>query len=388
MNVPFEGIDSGELMVRLVVKEWQFSDGSHSVGLHVMPQPSFYGMSSFQSKTGRKIKVTVVEAKDLAGKERSGKSEAYVKLQYGKVVQRTRAEPHTSNLTWNQKFEFDEISGGEYLKLRCYYEEMFGDEAIGSATVNLEGLTEGSVRDVLVPLEKANTGEVRLLIEAVRESSNGGSGNGWIELILLEARDLIAADLRGTSDPYVKIQYGEEKRRTKVVYKTLIPQWNQTFEFLDDGSQLELQVRDHNAILSSSSIGNCTVEYQRLPPNETSDKWIPLQGVKKGEIHVQVTRRVPDLQRVHSVDSDSLSIKAHTISGQMKRLLIKLQSLAGEEDLEELSITLTDLQSLEDEQKEYMLRLETERMLLLRKINELGQELFNSSPALDRRISY
>ena len=103
------------------------------------------------------------------------------------------------------------------------------------------------------------------------------------------------------------------------MYKTLHPKWNQTFEFLDDGSQLELQVKDHNAILASSSIGNCTVEYQRLPPNETSDKWIPLQGVKKGEIHVQITRRVPELHKAPSVDSsDSLSIKAHTISGQVR----------------------------------------------------------------------
>uniref|UniRef100_A0A7C9EPD9 C2 domain-containing protein n=1 Tax=Opuntia streptacantha TaxID=393608 RepID=A0A7C9EPD9_OPUST len=391
MNVPFEGVNSGELMVRLVLKEWQFADGSHTIGLRVGSQPSLHGMSNSLSKTGRKIYVTVVEAKDLAGKDRSGKSEPYVKLQYGKVTQRTRAVPQSLDPVWNQVFEFDEIAGGEYLKLKCFYEDTFGDEAIGSATVNLEGLTEGSVRDVPVPLEKASSGEVRLLIEAVkaREGSNNGSGNGWIELVLIEARDLVAADLRGTSDPYVKIQYGNEKRRTKVVYKTLHPKWNQTFEFLDDGSQLELQVKDHNAILASSSIGNCTVEYQRLPPNETSDKWIPLQGVKKGEIHVQITRRVPELHKAPSVDSsDSLSVKAHTISGQMKRLLIKLQSLAAEEDLEQLTSTLTDLQSLEDEQEGYMLQLETERMLLLKKINELGQELFQSSTALDRRASH
>lgn len=43
-----------------------------------------------------------------------------------------------------------------------------------------------------------------------------GSGNGWIELVLIEAKDLIAADLRGTSDPYVRVQYGNLKKRTKV----------------------------------------------------------------------------------------------------------------------------------------------------------------------------
>jgi len=106
----------------------------------------------------------------------------------------------------------------------------------------------------------------------------------------------------------------------KVVYKSLNPKWNQTFEFLDNGNQLELQVRDHNTILASSGIGNCIVEYQRLPPNEVSDKWIPLQGVKKGEIHVQITRRIPDLQKRPGVDSDSLLNKALAISAQVQLL--------------------------------------------------------------------
>ena len=39
---------------------------------------------------------------------------------------------------------------------------------------------------------------------------------GTVELVLIEARDLIAADLRGTSDPYVRVHYGNLKKRTKV----------------------------------------------------------------------------------------------------------------------------------------------------------------------------
>lgn len=104
----------------------------------------------------------------------------------------------------------------------------------------------------------------------------------------------------------------------QVVYKTLNPQWHQTFEFLDDGSQLELHVKDHNAVLPTSSIGDCVVEYQRLPPNQPSDKWIPLQGVKKGEIHVQITRKVPLLEKRPSSESESSATKARVISVQVK----------------------------------------------------------------------
>ncbi|KAK8657117.1 hypothetical protein V6N13_035374 [Hibiscus sabdariffa] len=391
MVLPFEGVNAGELAVKLVVKEWQFSDGSLSFNnLRVSSQPSLNASSNFLSRTGRRISVTVVEGKDLITKDKSGKCNLYVKMQYGKVLQKTKTV-HSFNPTWNQKFEFEEIGDGEYLKIKCYTEDVFGDESIGSARISLEGLVEGSPRDVWIPLEKVNSGELRIQIEAVRiddyEGSRGSSyhGNGWVELVLIEARDLVAADLRGTSDPYVRVHYGNLKRRTKVMYKTLNPKWHQTLEFPDDGSPLLLHVKDHNALLPTSSIGDCVVEYQRLPPNEMADKWIPLQGVKRGEIHVQVTRKVPELEKRPSVDS-SLS-KAHQISSQMKQMMIKLQSLIEDSNLEGISAPLSELETLQDMQEEYTVQLETEQKLLLNKLKELGQEILNSSPSLSRGSS-
>lgn len=109
------------------------------------------------------------------------------------------------------------------------------------------------------------------------------------------------------------------------MYRTLHPKWHQTFEFPDDGSPLSLHVKDHNALLPTSSIGDCIVEYQRLPPNHMSDKWIPLQGVKKGEIHVQITRKVPELEKKPS-DPELASIKARLQNSlQVKRDLSNIQ---------------------------------------------------------------
>lgn len=115
----------------------------------------------------------------------------------------------------------------------------------------------------------------------------------------------------------------------QVLYKTLNPKWNQTFEFPDNGSSLELHVKDHNALLPTSNIGDCVVEYQRLPPNEVSDKWIPLQGVKKGEIHIQITRKVPLLDKKFSEDRDSSVTKARHISSQVW-FQIRLQILSSQ----------------------------------------------------------
>lgn len=113
----------------------------------------------------------------------------------------------------------------------------------------------------------------------------------------------------------------------QVMYKTLSPKWHQTLEFPDDGSPLTLQVKDHNMLLPTSSIGECVVEYQMLPPNQKADKWIPLQGVKKGEIHVQITRKVPELEKKSSIDSVSSPTKLrHEISNQVRPISSKLVS--------------------------------------------------------------
>jgi hypothetical protein len=62
----------------------------------------------------------------------------------------------------------------------------------------------------------------------------------------------------------------------------------------------------------------------------------------------------------------------------------KIRSLIEDENLQELSTTLSKLERLEDTQEGYIAQLETEQMLLISKINELGQEIINSSPSLNR----
>ncbi|KAI9113972.1 hypothetical protein K1719_015223 [Acacia pycnantha] len=393
--VPLEGVNFGELKVRIVVKEWQFADGSHSLNnFGLTSQHSLNGSSQLLSRTGRKLNITVVEGKNLAAKDKSGQFEPYIKLQYGKNVQRTRTS-HSSNPVWNHKFEFDEIGGGEHLRLKCFSDEFFGGENVGSAIVSLEGLVEGKVRDVWVPLERVSSGETRLQIAVNVDDNKGtrgsdlGSEKGWIQLDLVEAWDLIGSDLRGTSDPYVRVNYGQLKKKTKVVHKTLNPQWNQTLEFPDDGSRLVLYVKDHNSLLQTHGLGECVVDYQRLPPNQMADKWIPLQGVKRGEIHIRITRHVPELLKRPSLDSAPSLSKLHQIPAQIKETIIKFRGLIEDGNLEELSTSLSELERLEDIQKGYIVQLEAEQMVLMSKIKQLGVEISNSSCSsnLSRRSS-
>ncbi|KAJ1684909.1 hypothetical protein LUZ63_016299 [Rhynchospora breviuscula] len=387
MVLPFEDDNMGELAVRLVVKEWQYSDGSTSVNNPVVArlvQPSIQGSPSDHIRTGRRLKVTVVEGRNLAIKEKSGRCDPYVKIHYGKAVYRTKVQSHTVNPVWNHSFELDEIAGGEYLKIKCFNSDRFSDDSIGSALVALDGIVEGTDRDVWVPLEKVNSGEIRLKVEFMKNEeadakwSGARYGNRWVELVIIEAKDLVAADISGTSDPFVRVQYGNAKKQTKVIHKTLNPYWNQTLLFPDTGSKLALFVKDHNAVLPAVSIGHCIVEYDKLLLNQTSDRWIPLQGAKSGQIHVQITRRSPELEKKPEPESTT---KAHMFSNQMRGVLKKLKGLVEEGDLDALSNALNEIESAEDAQEEYMDQLERERSLLISKIGELDHEINRTSSA-------
>lgn len=82
-------------------------------------------------------------------------------------MRKTKTVNQDLNPTWNQDFIFQEVGGGEYLKIKCYDADLIGDENMGSARVNLQGLEEGQIKDVWVPLERIKQGEIHLKIEVL-----------------------------------------------------------------------------------------------------------------------------------------------------------------------------------------------------------------------------
>jgi len=65
--------------------------------------------------------------------------------------------------------------------------------------------------------------------EAEREANKKKSPSGPHKIMIkvVAARNLTAKDKGGTSDPFARIEYGDQAFETKVIYKNLNPRWDE-----------------------------------------------------------------------------------------------------------------------------------------------------------------
>ncbi|BBN07769.1 hypothetical protein MPTK1_4g06300 [Marchantia polymorpha subsp. ruderalis] len=117
---------------------------------------------------------------------------------------------------------------------------------------------------------------------------------------VVEARNLIAKDPNGFSDPFVRLALGATKSRTVVVHKNLNPSWHEEFFFnvsdLDD--ELKVTVWDQDRF-SDDFLGQMKIPVSQVlnaDKQTLSNKWFPLQKRSEkskndvsGEIKLEVS---------------------------------------------------------------------------------------------------
>ena len=94
---------------------------------------------------------------------------------------------------------------------------------------------------------------------------------GVLKVVLERASKVLAMDRGGTSDPYAVILCGGAREKSKVVYKTLDPVWNQTFELkgqLSDFCQkqpgLHLKFYDRDLLSQDDPLGEVWVNLDKV----------------------------------------------------------------------------------------------------------------------------
>lgn len=193
-------------------------------------------------------------------------------------------------------------------------------------------------------------------------NSNLDKENDWIfsELYSVTIRvqcaeDLVAADINGKSDPYVKLTCGGETRKSSVIRNTLTPTWNESLDFVcrDRPQKLHIQVKDRS-VLRDKSIGEAELDLAALIHNATQNAtpndplaqtspinsptngsnasnrcsvifsdWLTLTGVAHGRIQLRIefsliptsVGRTDELSHLDAVEDLHSLIELEVISG-------------------------------------------------------------------------
>eukprot|EP00899_Mesostigma_viride_P002258 jgi/Mesvir1/12032/Mv00323-RA.1 len=332
VTLPLSGVSTGTITLRLGIKQWHFREGHASHGV----DPSLLLLLSGQhGYTGRTLRVTVME-----GRQATASSDITLKLQYGRMSAKSkvRTPAPSSGFGWEEEFEFAEQMGVNAIQISV----RFGKKAYSEATVILDELLDptgncispeqyypllaghsgvASGADIRVRVE-ANDGVTEELKEATSKVSRLKSvkkrvtskdstaferalslGKCVVNVEVMQGRDLVAADRGGTSDPYVILTHGSAaargaKLRTKTIPKTLAPVWNESFEVVDDGSQLLLTCYDEDLVGRDDFLGEAVVPYAGLVPGAPPvEIWLKLDKVPKGEVCVRLSLRSADAGR-------------------------------------------------------------------------------------------
>ncbi|XP_043769558.1 multiple C2 and transmembrane domain-containing protein 1 isoform X8 [Cervus elaphus] len=255
------------------------------------------------------LDITLRRGQSLAARDRGGTSDPYVKFKIGrKEVFRSKIIHKNLNPVWEEKacLLVDHLREPLYIKVFDYD---FGlqDDFMGSAFLDLTQLELNRPTDVTLTLKDPHypdhdlgiillsvvltpkEGEHVFQTQSLRLSDVHRKSHLWrgiVSITLIEGRDLKAMDSNGLSDPYVKFRLGHQKYKSKIMPKTLNPQWREQFDFHlyeERGGIIDITAWDKDAGKRDDFIGRCQIDLSALSREQTHKLELQLE---EGEGHL------------------------------------------------------------------------------------------------------
>lgn len=95
---------------------------------------------------------------------------------------------------------------------------------------------------------------------------------------VVEARDLKAMDIDGTSDPYAILQIEDQRIETSVKSGTLSPVWNEsfTFDIMQGKDVLKVTIMDKDRFGGDDFEGMAVINLNTLRDQMKKDEWFNL----------------------------------------------------------------------------------------------------------------
>ncbi|KAG7978211.1 hypothetical protein I3843_05G073400 [Carya illinoinensis] len=273
------------------------------------------------------LNVKVVRALKLKKKDFLGASDPYVKLKITEdklLAKKTTVQYKTLNPEWNEEFSIVvKDPQAQALELRVYdWEQVGKHDKLGMAVVPLKELTPDEPKVMTLDLLKnmdlndAQNEKSRgqLVVElayrpfkeedlpkgfeetkSVQTAADGmPAGGGVLVVMIHEAQDV---EGKHHTNPYVRIIFRGEERRTKHIKKSRDPRWEEEFSFVLDEPPIKDKM--HVEVVSSSS--------------------------RMGLLHPKESLGYIDINLADVVSNKRINEKYHLIDSKNGRLQIELQ---------------------------------------------------------------
>ncbi|XP_056094034.1 multiple C2 and transmembrane domain-containing protein 1 isoform X6 [Rhinichthys klamathensis goyatoka] len=315
-HYPNHDLGSLDLTVTLIPKEGDFRETHQSLRLSDIHRKA-------QLWRGI-VSISLIEAHNLQPMDANGLSDPYVKFRMGHQKYKSKTIPKTLNPQWREQFDFhlfDEQGG--FIDVTVWDKDAGKkDDFMGRCQVDLSLLSKECTHRLDVPLDEGEGTLVLLvtltasaavsiadlsvnILDDPRErkeilhrysllrSFNNIKDVGMVQVKVIRAEGLMAADVTGKSDPFCVVELSNDRLQTHTVYKNLNPEWNKVFTFnvKDIHSVLEVTVYDEDRDRSADFLGKVAIPLLNIQNGERKAyalKSKELTGPTKGVIFLEI----------------------------------------------------------------------------------------------------
>ncbi|MCJ8746826.1 hypothetical protein PDJAM_G00146110 [Pangasius djambal] len=328
-HYPDHDLGSLELAVTLIPKEGDFREAT------MLLRRSWKRSSKYQSlrlsDVHRKaqlwrgiVSISLIEGRNLQPMDANGLSDPYVKFRMGHQKYKSKTIHKTLNPQWREQFDFhlyDE--GGGFIDITVWDRDAGKrDDFMGRCQVDLSLLSKECTHKLDLPLEEGE-GMLVLLVTltasaavsisdlsvnmlddpherreilhrySLLRSFHNIKDVGVVQVKVIRAEGLMAADVTGKSDPFCVVELSNDRLQTHTVYKNLNPEWNKVFTFnvKDIHSVLEVTVYDEDRDRSADFLGKVAIPLLSIQNGERKAyalKSKELTGPTKGVIFLEI----------------------------------------------------------------------------------------------------
>ncbi|KAK9878537.1 hypothetical protein WA026_022434 [Henosepilachna vigintioctopunctata] len=264
------------------------------------------------------LKVHLRRGQRLAAMDKNGLSDPYVKFKVGgTLLYKSKTISRDLNPNWDENFTVPIEDPFVPIHIKVFdYDWGMQDDFMGSAVLDLTTLELSRPTDLTLPLldpanKETDLGEISLTVllqpvtqqdkdQLFQKSIKSTDVNKrlksqiWssvVTMVLVEAKNLLGGhpDV-STCDSFVRFRLGNEKYKSRTVWRTLNPRWLEQFDLhlFDDGDQLlEITVWDKDKC-KDGFIGRCVIDLRNFSREVTHNLWENFEE-GTGSLHLLLT---------------------------------------------------------------------------------------------------